>query len=170
MSIDEKLAEDVLTLNSHQQGDILQIIKSSNVNYSHNQNGVFVNIGTIEPFVLKSIRDYVEHSINGNAYKANIETEHNNQVENSVTDIENETFVFLEHEKENVILDLLTPIQRKQLHVFYASAIGPPTRKQSQSKFSNCVKRYNKLLDKRHEKNISDVLHIEDKPPSFSLS
>ena len=56
-----KLRDRIQKLEKIHQLHILKIILEHNIAYTENSNGVFINIGTIDDTVKKSLEDYLEY-------------------------------------------------------------------------------------------------------------
>jgi len=57
-----ELRDKIKELNEIQQNEIFKIIKSRNINYSSNNNGVFINITNIDLDLINSINKYISFS------------------------------------------------------------------------------------------------------------
>ena len=57
----EKLRDKVQNLKKIHQLHILKILMDCDCHYTENANGVFVNMGTLEPNIISSIKKYLEY-------------------------------------------------------------------------------------------------------------
>lgn len=65
----QKMVNDILTLEEHQQTQIFYIIHNNKLKYSHNKNGLLMELNECNNDVLNEIYTYVQRCLKDNEYR-----------------------------------------------------------------------------------------------------
>jgi predicted RNA binding protein YcfA (HicA-like mRNA interferase family) len=155
MNIEKKkdIINKVSNLSNVQQNEIFNIIKKNNINYTCNKNGIFINITKINDDLVNEILDYVAFLESNNISLDIIETEYtkyyNNR--NNVNDI----YKIINFKEFN---NLNTKNIEKMIENIN---FNKNKKKESHLKFTNTMKKYNRVLLNSESENYINNLNYE---------
>tara|TARA_B110000259_G_scaffold187621_1_gene242534 strand:- start:6099 stop:6581 length:483 start_codon:yes stop_codon:yes gene_type:complete len=150
--IKRDLVSKILKLSEIQQNEIFNIIKKEGVNYSKNNNGIFINLTKIDIELINKMNSYIDYLENNQEKLNKIENYYNTLIPFGRTDkkvykiINFPEFINLKNTKylENIKNDLNFR-KKKELH----------------SKFMNTIKKYQRLIFLNYENDNLNVLSKE---------
>lgn len=147
--IKRDLVSKVLKLNKIQQTEVFNIIRKENINYTCNNNGIFINLTKIDIRLINKINTYIDYLKNNQENLNKIEDYCNNIT--TINDNDGEVYKIINFDEfkdlknikflENIRTDLNLK-RKKEIH----------------SKFINTTKKYQRLLFINYEMdNLNDL-------------
>lgn len=147
--IKRDLVSKVLKLNKIQQTEVFNIIRKEDINYTCNNNGIFINLTKIDIRLINKINTYIDYLKNNQENLNKIEDYCNNIT--TINDNDGEVYKIINFDEfkdlknikflENIRTDLNLK-RKKEIH----------------SKFINTTKKYQRLLFINYEMdNLNDL-------------
>lgn len=135
----KKQISDLLPI---QQNEIFNIILNKNINYTSNNNGVFINITNMEDTLIDEINNYINYIKNNEERLEKIENKCEDIYNNKSNDISNVYKIinfkeFTDLNKDNIPLNKLEKIKNE---------MNIKRKKEYHLKFINTMKKYQRLL------------------------
>jgi hypothetical protein len=147
--IKRDLVSKVLKLNKIQQTEVFNIIRKEGINYTCNNNGIFINLTKIDIKLINKINTYIDYLKNNQENLNKIENYRNNIT--TINDNDGEVYKIINFDEfkdlknikflENIRTDLNLK-RKKEIH----------------TKFINTTKKYQRLLFINYEMdNLNDL-------------
>ena len=147
--IKRDLVNKILKLSKIQQNEVFNIIKNEGINYSSNNNGIFINLTKIDIDLISKINVYIDY------LKSNQENL------NRIEDYYNTITMYNENEKKLykiVNFDEYINLQNTKFLENIKNDLNLKKKKEINSKFINTIKKYQRLLFLNYEHdNLNDL-------------
>jgi len=147
--IKRDLVNKILKLSKIQQNEVFNIIKNEGINYSSNNNGIFINLTKIDIDLISKINVYIDY------LKSNQENL------NRIEDYYNTITMYNENEKKLykiVNFDEYINLQNTKFLENIKNDLNLKKKKEINSKFINTIKKYQRLLFINYEHdNLNDL-------------
>jgi len=147
--IKRDLVNKILKLSKIQQNEIFNIIKNEGINYSSNNNGIFINLTKIDISLISKINLYIDY------LKSNQENL------NRIEDYYNTITMYNENEKKIykiVNFNEYVNLQNTKFLENIKNDLNLKKKKEINSKFINTIKKYQRLLFLNYEHdNLNDL-------------
>jgi hypothetical protein len=147
--IKRELVNKILKLSKIQQNEIFNIIKNEGINYSSNNNGVFINLTKIDISLISKINLYIDY------LKSNQENL------NRIEDYYNTITMYNENEKKIykiVNFNEYVNLQNTKFLENIKNDLNLKKKKEINSKFINTIKKYQRQLFLNYEHdNLNDL-------------
>ena len=147
--IKKDLVNKILKLSKIQQNEVFNIIKNEGINYSSNNNGIFINLTKIDIDLISKINVYIDY------LKSNQENL------NRIEDYYNTITMYNENEKKLykiVNFDEYINLQNTKFLENIKNYLNLKKKKEINSKFINTIKKYQRLLFLNYEHdNLNDL-------------
>lgn len=150
----KEIINKINTLTNIQQKEIFNIIKRNNINYTFNKNGVFIDITKIDNDLVDEIINYIKFIESNDISLNKIETlctkYYNNR--NTVSDTYKIiNFIEFKHLDTTRIEKIINIINKNKNN-----------KKECHLKFTNTMKKYNRILLNSETENYINNLDYED--------
>ena len=150
----KEIINKINTLTNIQQKEIFNIIKRNNINYTFNKNGVFIDITKIDNDLVDEIINYIKFIESNDISLNKIETlctkYYNNR--NTVSDTYKIiNFIEFKHLDTTQIEKIINIINKNKNN-----------KKECHLKFTNTMKKYNRILLNSETENYINNLDYED--------
>jgi hypothetical protein len=151
----KELVNKIIKLLPIQQNEIFNIFNKNNINYTKNNNGVFINITNIDDVIVKEIENYMNYIKHNNERLEKIETKCENIINTAPTDINN-IYKIVNFEEFKNLKDLSKLEKIK-------NDINTKKKKEYHLKFINTMKKYQRLLyvNNDFDLNVSELNKME---------
>jgi|TARA_B110000259_G_C13984771_1_gene390001 hypothetical protein len=147
--IKRELVNKILELSKIQQNEILNIIKKEKINYSSNNNGVFINLTKLDIGLINKINSYIDYLKNNEENLNKIENYCNNI--SSIRNNDNKVYKIINFE-EFIKLKDIKFLENIKNDLYFKK------KKEKHSKFINTTKKYQRLLFINYENdNINNL-------------
>ena len=147
--IKRDLVNKILKLSKIQQNEVFNIIKNEGINYSSNNNGIFINLTKIDIDLISKINVYIDY------LKSNQENL------NRIEDYYNTITMYNENEKKLykiVNFDEYINLKNTKFLENIKNDLNLKKKKEINSKFINTIKKYQRLLFLNYEHdNLNDL-------------
>jgi len=147
--IKRELVNKILKLSKIQQNEVFNIIKNEGINYSSNNNGIFINLTKIDIDLISKINVYIDY------LKSNQENL------NRIEDYYNTITMYNENEKKLykiVNFDEYINLKNTKFLENIKNDLNLKKKKEINSKFINTIKKYQRLLFLNYEHdNLNDL-------------
>tara|TARA_B100000497_G_C7327538_1_gene217460 strand:- start:41 stop:523 length:483 start_codon:yes stop_codon:yes gene_type:complete len=147
--IKRELVNKILKLSKIQQNEIFNIIKNEGINYSSNNNGIFINLTKIDISLISKINLYIDY------LKSNQENL------NRIEDYYNTITMYNENEKKIykiVNFNEYVNLQNTKFLENIKNDLNLKKKKEINSKFINTIKKYQRQLFLNYEHdNLNDL-------------
>ena len=147
--IKRDLVNKILKLSKIQQNEVFNIIKNEGINYSSNNNGIFINLTKIDIDLISKINVYIDY------LKSNQENL------NRIEDYYNTITMYNENEKKLykiVNFDEYINLKNTKFLENIKNDLNLKKKKEINSKFINTIKKYQRLLFINYEHdNLNDL-------------
>lgn len=134
----QKLADKIEQLGSIEHGEIFRKLVSRNISYTHNANGVFVNITNIPADIIDDLTVFVDHYIH------NKEMLRQSRRKNMAIELEEETPPPPVEDNDDVTS--ATGSSSAESHIIRIRTDPPPLRKLN-TRFQNLRKKFSRPLN-----------------------
>jgi hypothetical protein len=151
----KELVNKIIKLLPIQQKEIFNIFNKNNINYTKNNNGVFINITNIDDVIVKEIENYMNYIKHNNVRLEKIETKCESIINSASTDINN-IYKIVNFEEFKNLKDLSKLEKIK-------NDINTKKKKEYHLKFINTMKKYQRLLyvNNDFDLNVSELNKME---------
>ena len=147
--IKRELVNKILKLSKIQQNEVFNIIKNEGINYSSNNNGIFINLTKIDIDLISKINVYIDY------LKSNQENL------NRIEDYYNTITMYNENEKKIykiVNFNEYVNLQNTKFLENIKNDLNLKKKKEINSKFINTIKKYQRQLFLNYEHdNLNDL-------------
>ena len=130
----ENLVKDIEKLSRIELEEIFNILKSRNIEYTSNNNGIFINLKNFDKNLVKELQNYVLFLQNNNK-KLDI-------------DIQNNIEIVKNYNKNNIDLieNFVEYVNLKDIEFLSNINLKRKRKKENYMKFINTKKKYNRIL------------------------
>ena len=143
------LVNKVLKLDKMQQTEVFNIMKKENINYSSNNNGIFINLTKIDINLINKINSYIDYLKKNQENLNKIEDYCNNIT--TISDNDTEVYKIINFNEFDNLKDIKFLENIK-------NDLNLKRKKEIHSKFINTTKKYQRLLFINYEMdNLNDL-------------
>lgn len=135
-----EIYSNIKLLNEIQQNEIYNLIKLRGINFTQNNNGIFINFTNLTDAILIEMRNYINYIKQNEERLREHEEEIENQIQMRETNISKQNVKVINEFKNISVEDM------KKLGELYENYYWDKDINSMHTKFINCSKKYNRII------------------------